>query len=174
MAKYQSAWKLYILLFWALSTRGNEIWWNKINLIHWLQSKHERELIIGSRRSHCGGWPHKTVPKVGTTLAPLALKSVMKVCMYLVAQSCPALCDLIYCSPPGSSVHGILQARVLEWAAIPFSRGSSQPRDWTQVSCIAGGFFTLWATREAHNYIFGGFSKLIVHQKYAFRKILYI
>ena len=45
------------------------------------------------------------------------------------------------CSPPGSSVHGILQARILEWVAIPFFRGSSRPRDQTQVSCIAGGFF---------------------------------
>ena len=53
------------------------------------------------------------------------------------------------CSPPGSSVHGILQARVLEWVAIPFSMGSSQARDQTQVSCIAGTFFTVWATREA-------------------------
>ena len=48
------------------------------------------------------------------------------------------------------SAHGILQAVVLEWVSIPFSRGSSQPRDWTQVSCIAGKFFTVWATREAH------------------------
>ena len=47
------------------------------------------------------------------------------------------------------TVHGILQARILEWVAVPFSRGSSQPRDWTQVSLIAGGFFTSWATREA-------------------------
>ena len=54
---------------------------------------------------------------------------------------------------PGSSVHGILQARILEWVAIPFSRGSSQPRDWTQVSCIAGGFFIIWATREDLNYL---------------------
>ena len=53
------------------------------------------------------------------------------------------------CSPPGSSVHGILQARVLEWVAIPFSMGSSQARDQTRVSCIAGTFFTVWATREA-------------------------
>ena len=53
------------------------------------------------------------------------------------------------CSPPESSVHGILQETVLEWVAIPFSRGSSQPRDRTQVSHIAGGFFTIWATREA-------------------------
>ena len=52
-------------------------------------------------------------------------------------------------SLPGSSVHGILQARILEWVVILFSRGSSQPRDQTQVSCIAGGFFTNWATRKA-------------------------
>ena len=51
-------------------------------------------------------------------------------------------CDPTDCSPPGSSVHGILQARTLEWVAISFSRGSSRPRDRTQVSCIAGGFFT--------------------------------
>ena len=66
-----------------------------------------------------------------------------------VAQSCPTLCDPMVCSPPGSSVHGILQARILEWVAIPFSRGSSQPRDGTQVSCIAGRFFANWTTREA-------------------------
>ena len=66
-----------------------------------------------------------------------------------VAQSCLTLCDLMDCSSPGSSVHGILQARILEWVAISFSRGSSQPRDWTQVSCIAGRCFNLWATREA-------------------------
>ena len=50
------------------------------------------------------------------------------------------------CSLPGSSVHGIFQARVLEWVAISFSRGSSWPRDWTQVSHIAGRHFTIWAT----------------------------
>ena len=56
-------------------------------------------------------------------------------------------------SPPGSSVHGILQVRIIEWVAIPFSRGSSQPRDRTQVSHIAGRFFTIWATREVHESI---------------------
>ena len=66
-----------------------------------------------------------------------------------VAQSCPTLCDPMGCSLPGSSVHGIFQARVLEWVAISFSRGSSRPRDWTQVSCIAGRRFTIWATWEA-------------------------
>ena len=72
----------------------------------------------------------------------------MKVKM-LVAHSCPTLCNPKDRSPPCSSVHGILQARVLECVAIPFSRGSSRPRDWTQVSCTAGRFFTVWATREA-------------------------
>ena len=52
-------------------------------------------------------------------------------------------------TPPGSSVHGIFQARILEWVAIPFSRGSSQTRDQTWVSLIAGRVFTLWVTREA-------------------------
>ena len=87
-----------------------------------------------------------------------------------VSQSCPALCDPLDCSPPGSSirgifqarvlewgaicslpgfpVHGIFLARVLEWVAISFSRGSSRPRDWTQVSRIVGRCFTIWATRE--------------------------
>ena len=53
------------------------------------------------------------------------------------------------CDPMNYTVHGILWARILEWLAFPFSRGSSQPRDRTQVSCIAGRFFTSWATREA-------------------------
>ena len=65
----------------------------------------------------------------------------------LVAQSCLILCDSVDCSPPGSSVHGILQARILEWVAIPFSRGSFQPRDQTWVSHTAGGFFTIWNTK---------------------------
>ena len=61
----------------------------------------------------------------------------------LVAQSCPALCDPTDCSPPGSAVPGILQAGIREWVAILFSRGSSQPRDRTQVSCIADRFFSI-------------------------------
>ena len=67
-----------------------------------------------------------------------------------VAQSCWTLCNLMDHSLPGSAVHGIFQARILEWAAISFSRGSSQPRDRTWVSCIADRRFTVWATREAH------------------------
>ena len=66
----------------------------------------------------------------------------------LVTQSCPTLCDPMDCSPPGSSVHRILHARILERVAISFSRGSSQCRDWTWVSHIVGRLFTDWATRE--------------------------
>ena len=66
------------------------------------------------------------------------LKDIVK-----VTQLCPTLCD-----PTDYTVHGILQARILEWVAFRFSRGSPQPRDWTQVSHIAGRFFTSWATRE--------------------------
>ena len=66
----------------------------------------------------------------------------------LVAQSCPTLWDPMDYSLPGSPVHGILQARILEWVAIPFSRGSSWPRDQTWVSWTTGRFFTVWATRK--------------------------
>ena len=69
--------------------------------------------------------------------------------MCLAAQLCLTLCDSVDCSPPGSFVHVILQARMLEWVAVSFSRGSSQHRDQTQVSCNTGRFFTIWATREA-------------------------
>ena len=73
------------------------------------------------------------------TAFPIKTDSVL----CLVAQSCLTLCDPVNCSPPGSSVHGVLQVRILEWAAMPSSRESSQPRDRTQVSCTAGEFFTI-------------------------------
>ena len=66
----------------------------------------------------------------------------------LVAQLCQTLCNPMDCSPPVSSVHGILQAGILEYVAISFSMRSSQPRNGTRVSFIAGGFFTVWGTRE--------------------------
>ena len=77
---------------------------------------------------------------------------------YLVAPSCLTFCNAMDCSMPGYCVHGILQARILEWIAIPFSRESFQPRDQTQVSYIAGRFFISWATREV--------PKLTTYQKY--------
>ena len=66
-----------------------------------------------------------------------------------VTQSCPTLCDPMDYSLPGSSIHGILQARVLEWVAFSFSRRSSRPRDWSWISHIVGRCFDIWATREA-------------------------
>ena len=66
-----------------------------------------------------------------------------------IAQSCLTLCETMDCSLRGFSVHGVFQAWVLEWIAISFSRGSSRLRDQTQVSCIAGRYLTLWATRES-------------------------
>ena len=80
----------------------------------------------------------------------------MQKCPFWLLFTLPQPCGHMDCSLPGTFVHGdcplgILQARILEWVAIPSSRGSSQPRDWTQVCIIAGGFFTIWATREAKN-----------------------
>ena len=81
----------------------------------------------------------------------------------LVSQLCPTLCYSIDCSPPGSSVHRILQAKIPEWITIPFSRGYSHPRHWTWGSCIAGTYFIIWGTREAH-----------IWQTYTYNCICYI
>ena len=83
-------------------------------------------------------WGSKDISEVNLNIS-VPVESV-------VDQSCPTLCDPMDYTLPGSSVHGILHARIREWIALPFSRGFSQPRDWTQVSCIAGRFFTVWAT----------------------------
>ena len=78
----------------------------------------------------------------------ISLVSLLCCVLCFVSQSGLTLCGSMDCSPSGSSVHGILQARILEWVTMPSSRGSSQPRDQTQVSHIAGRFCTVWATRE--------------------------
>ena len=74
--------------------------------------------------------------------------------------SCLTLCDSLHCSPPGSSIHGTLQARIPEWVATPFFRGYSQPRDQTQVSRIAGKFFTIWAPRTMWDKPYKAFTSL--------------
>ena len=84
----------------------------------------------------------------------------------LIALSCLTLWDPMDCDPPGSSVHGVIRARTLEQVISPFSRGSSWPRDWTPVSCIAGGFFTVWGTREA---LWGIYSRPFLHAHSMFR-----
>ena len=105
-------------------------------------------------------WNHRTTKtkQKWPASGPLALEtnqlllvSATMILLPLCAQSLPSHptpCDPMDCSHPGSSVHGILQARILERAAISSSRGSSRPRDWTHVSCITGEFFTHWATWE--------------------------
>ena len=88
--------------------------------------------------------------KMGASPLPLCVCVCVRAHTQLI-QSCPTLCDTLDC-PPGSSVHGILQARILEWVAMPSSRRSAQPTGWTHVSyvsCIAGRFFTHWATWKA-------------------------
>ena len=77
-------------------------------------------------------------------------------------QSCLTLCD--YMDYTGN---GILQSRILDWVAVPFSRGSSQPRDQTPVSYIAGRFFTIWATREAHGLVIYGLYLVEISSLYA-------
>ena len=92
-------------------------------------------------RPPCTAPPCRECPDVLASMGRVVFK-------VLVAQSCPILCDPMGCSPPGSSVYGIVQAGILEWAAMPSSRGSSWPRDQTWVSCITGRHFTVWATRK--------------------------
>ena len=89
------------------------------------------------------GWTHSLKWKLGEACEVSREPAGWEKVKMLVVQSCPTFCHHMDCRPPGSSVHGILQARILEWVAISFSRGSSQPRDRTWVSCTAGRFFTL-------------------------------
>ena len=92
-------------------------------------------------------WKRQLLPQHRSPLVRI-LPAVCVVLLCLVAQSCPTLFDPMDYNAPGSSVHGILQARILECVAIPSSRGFSQPQDQTQDSCIADEFFTIWATRK--------------------------
>ena len=94
---------------------------------------------------------HNGLELLGTVSSMTSTMSAtwkLKVNINLFARLCPTLCDPMDCILPSSSVHGILQARILEWVAISFSKGSYWPRDQTPVSCIVGRFFTSWATRE--------------------------
>ena len=90
-------------------------------------------------------------------------------CCHLVTKSCPTLCEPMVCSPPGSAVLGISQARILEQVTIPSSRGSSWPRDWTPVFCIAGRFFTTdhqgspFSLRGLETYLFESPHLMILH-----------
>ena len=89
-------------------------------------------------------WPSLPFSSVGLSYVPQPLQIFYPTLLYvLVTQPCLTLGDPMDCRPPGSSVHGISQARILEWVAMPSSRGSSQPRDQNQNLCIVGRFFTI-------------------------------
>ena len=102
-----------------------------------------------------GSWdlyvPGFISPMASRDSAVLWVCKAVCVCV-LSCFSCVRFCDLFNCSLPGSSVQRFLQARILEWVTLPSSRESSWPRDQTQASCIAGGFFTIWAIREAGDF----------------------
>ena len=118
----------------------------------WDNVKHPNIWIMSPRtqKESAGVQPQQDpgVPSGWTTLARGEGREerISSVQFSSVAQSCLTLCDPMDSSLSGSSLHGILQARVLEWVAISFSRGSSRPRDRTRVSCIPGRCFNLWAT----------------------------
>ena len=105
----------------------------------WYVARHESYYELNWATSKCMCWNP-------------GFQNLIAAVLCLVAQSYPTLCDHKDCSSPGSSVHGILQARILESVAMPSSKESSQPRNWIQVSHTAGGFFTSWTTREAPQY----------------------
>ncbi|XP_055284424.1 AT-rich interactive domain-containing protein 1B-like [Moschus berezovskii] len=123
----------------------------------WADPRNRRSGRWGLRRNHCpprlGERPPRAPPEEGmrnSVLPQAAPRFPLR-----AHKLCPALCDLVYCSPPGSSVHGIIQARIPAWVAIHFSRRSSSPRDQMHIfciSCIASGFFTVSATREPLNF----------------------
>ena len=94
---------------------------------------------------YCVNYMYMDVTCSGMCICSLKVK-------VLVAQLCPTFFDRMDSSLPGSSVHGILQAKILERVANLFSKGSFQPRDQIPVSCITGGFFTISVTREAHSW----------------------
>ena len=101
-------------------------------------------------------WPQLRQPESFQTLTGLLLETEWfpvenhcSVLWLLVTQLCVTLCNPMDCSLPGSSIHVIFQARILEHLAIILLWGIFQPRDWTWIFCLAGGFFTVWATRKS-------------------------
>ena len=97
----------------------------------------------------CVYFPTASSRYIFSPCSPCFISFSCNTCCCLVSKSCLTLCDPMDCSLRGSSVHGIFQARILEWVAMPSSRGSFWPRDWTQVSCIGRPILYCWAIREA-------------------------
>ena len=105
----------------------------------------------GGSQKVLGSCSHRREPWLQSTVSCLQGPSFSRQISHSSFQTPESgwLCDPMDCSPPDSSLCGVFQARILDWVAISSSRGYSGPRDWTCVFCIAGGFYTIWATREA-------------------------
>ena len=129
-------------------------------LLSFCTSQHLRQSLEHSRCSiHISWWNESELPtlqlfKYLASWFLCGLLSTISTSEPVKLLSRVRLCDPMDCSPPGFSIHGIFQARVLEWVAISFSRGSFRPRDRTQVSRTAGRRFIVWSTREAYCLIF--------------------
>lgn len=120
------------------------------------------------------GWQFFHTRNMGWTCTIYILDYVVAVSLksVLVLQSCRTLCKLTDCSLPGSSAYGMLQARIMEWVVIPFSKGSSRPRSQIQIFCNAGGVFIIWAITEAQVYAYTQAYMYVVSVSKCFR-ILY-
>ena len=101
--------------------------------------------VIGPRHRKMGMW---SKGKVSVWISYVLCIIQLYACVCVVSQLCPTLCDSMDCSPPGSSVHGLLQARILEWVAISSFRESPWPRDWTHISCVSCIGITLLKTKK--------------------------
>ena len=131
--------------------------------IYWTWKKDWKMVIIWTSKSNLDfkltatakNWQKNYLSYSNNSGKQITLAITLTVCVKF-AQSCLTFCDSMDCSPPGSSVHGILRARIPpgKWVAIPFSRESSLPKNWTWVSSIAGRFFIVWATREIPKVIY--------------------
>ena len=114
-----------------------------------IESVMYRPLLLAGQESVCFLLHHKQAGATQDGIRVIILNEVK----VLVARSCLTLCNPIVWSLPGSSAHGIFQARILEWVIIPFSRGSSCPRDQTQVFHTAGRFSTIWSSRKIWGWV---------------------
>ena len=129
-------WRMASLIQWTWVWANSRRWWRTGEA--WNAAVH------GIAKSQIG-------PETQQQYLEQGITPILYACV-LVTRSCPTLCDPMDCSPPSSFVHGIFQARILEWLAISFSGGSSQPKDQTGISCVEGRFFTIWATRTAYSH----------------------
>ena len=140
-----NSWTLSVYSIQVAPTWGNSVVWLTDR---WVPSPCSSEYHLSLR---LGSKQRRARLHLGQSPITNCVCVCVHVCMHtqLVSQSCLTLYDSMDYSPPSSSIHGILQARILEWVVISFSRGSSQLRDQIWVCCLTGRFFTSWATTEA-------------------------